>query len=912
MSRLREHFINTFATEIANLNGTDFEYLCKPAMILILKENVLHKGHNLYGKPVGYTSDFLADNYKSIGQCGTEENYFTDFSKPIHDIDRSIVNHAKCDTIYLFANQRATGGKLTDLNDEILNKNYAQTIEIYDSEKLANLIIDNISNSSKVEEILTYLPKTFEYYKILPETNTLPSFKTKYHTRIEEDAIIEKLKTQNFVQIYGISGIGKSELSISIGTKLKDDYDSVIWLDGDELNKENINLSSVQISKFKNTLNLNFFLQEFRVLLIVDNLNSSVQEFIELFNSINKKQSKCLITSLQRDLSNAESFPLSFLNDKIAKEILLNTSIIPTNEHIEIILKEIKGYPLVLNLIKSSIEVDEFTWDEIINEIDKLKDFTDTKNQKLSKRIIGKFIESFQKELQWISVLNSKKISRHFLKKVLGKNGVIQLEKRSLINIRDLYFYDIHQLILDSIISETETIEPNIIQEGLENYLLENNEIKSIGYFNFMLHHNNLITEIYNELTFESELKKIILYALIQAIDSFNSPEWFIRELKLIDFNLDDNYYDLLLFIELAEIELFQIEKNSEEYKLKCNGIIDTLNPILDKTKSTKKRIVLLHHLGKFYLKNKDFKNAENKFQEVISLDSEADYCRLQLARLYANQKDSKKCEQEINLVLNKEIDLSKQSLAILLSFYELLSRHDLAYLRTKYIDNNLDTFIPLILNSIDSSFEQTYKVIEKLSSHLSYMLKDTYTEICDILPFPSNIDNNRGLRFAFAKIKLSQYKLLKYSENPDENNMNIVLNTSLKYFKTIDFNNDFERKQLLDLYIASGQFEDAYEFAQEYDKKQDPFYLQNLCKIERGRNNLKKSLESIELAITNGDGLKSFFKAAFLNDKSETLFEMKDKECITILNEAITLQNTQKTKDTWNNKLQIWEEELK
>lgn len=912
MSRLREHFINSFATEISNLNGTDFEYLCKPIFSIITKQKALHKGHNLDTKPVGYTADFISNDLKFFGQCGTDLDYFEKLDKPIHDIERSLVNHKKCKKILLFANRRASGGQLSKLQIEIIAKWQNLAFEIYDSEKIANTVIDNISSSSKVEEILNYLPKTFEYYKILPQTNKLPSFKNEYHSRIEESELIDELEKKRIIQVYGISGIGKSELSICIGEQLKDDFDSVIWIDGDELTQDNLSLASVQISKFQNKLNLEFFLQEFKVLLIVDNLNSNVQKFVELFNSINEKESKCIITSLQRDLSDSDSFALSYIDDQVAKEILLNTSIIPTPEQVDIILQEIKGYPLVLNLIKSSIEVDEFTWEDILNEIDSLKDFTDSKNQKLSKRIIGKFLESFQNELQWLSILNSKKLSRHFLLKTIGKNGVIELEKRSLIHIRDLHFFDIHQLILDSIISEICAIDKTVIDAGLKKYLLENNEIKSIGFFKFMLTHNDFVTETYIRLAFDSDLKKIILYALIQATDSFTSPEWFLKELKSIEFNINEDYYDLLLFIELAEIELYQLAKKSDEYKLECKRIIDDLSPLLDITELKTKRIVLLHHLGKFHMKNKDSINAEKNFKEVINLDGEANYCRLQLARLYANQKEIDKCEQEINTVLGQKIDLSQQSLAILLSFYELLSNSDLGDLRKKYIDNDLDNFISLILSSIDSSFEQTYKVIEGLSGHLSYMLKDTYTEICDILPFPSNINNNRSLRLVFAKIKLKQYSLLKYSDDPDEDKMSTVLNTALKYFETIDFNNDKERAQLLDLYIASNQFKKAYSFSQEYEKKQGPFYLQKVCKIERGRNNLEKSLGSIEKAITESDGLKPFYKAAFLNDKSETLFKMKNKDCITVLNEAIALQNTQKTIDTWNNKLEIWKEELK
>ena len=222
MTRLKEHFINSFVSEIGQINGTDFEYLCKPVLSLLLKDDVLHKGHNLYGKPVGYTADFIADNYELIGQCGTEPNYFDDFNKPIKDIKRCIVNHKKCKTVYLFANQRGTGGKLTDLDSEISNNWTTPSVKIYDAERIANTILDNISNTSKVEEILNYLPKTFEYYRILPQTNKLPAFKTKYYKREEENHIIELLENQDYIQIFGIRGIGITELPISLANSLKD------------------------------------------------------------------------------------------------------------------------------------------------------------------------------------------------------------------------------------------------------------------------------------------------------------------------------------------------------------------------------------------------------------------------------------------------------------------------------------------------------------------------------------------------------------------------------------------------------------------------------------------------------------------------------------------------------------------
>ena len=912
MSRLRKHFIISFVNEVSNLNGTDFEYLCKPVFSLITNEDILHKGHNLYAKPVGYTSDLIIDKIKYFGQCGTESDYFEDLEKPIHDIERSLGNHKSCERIYLFANRRATGGQLTKLNIEIKARWQNLTVEIFDAERIANIILDNIHNTTKIEEVLHFLPKTFEYYRILPQTNKLPSFKTKYYKREEEDDIIKKLKTQNYIQIYGISGIGKTEISISIGNQLKNNFDSVLWINGDILNNDKVNLSSIQISKFNNSLNLEYFLQEYKILIIVDNLNNNVSEFIKLFEESNRKDSVCIISSLQRNLSEKESFELSFINDDIAKNILLDTQHKPTQKQIDFIVKEIQGYPLVLSLIKSSIEVDDLTWDEIIEEINKLKDFPDDKNQKLSQRIIGKFINLLEKELQLIKCLDNRKISRHFLLNVLGKKSIVELEKRSLIHIQDLFYYDTHQLILDSIKSEIKSIDDSFIKNSLETYLKENNEIKSVEYYKFLLTHKEFVRNIYDTLQFDDNLKKIILYALIQSTDSFNSPEWFIRELNLIEYNIRSEYYDLLLFIEKAEIELFQIDKKSDNYKSKCNNIIDELNSVLSKTSNTNFKIVLYHHIGKFYLKNKDSKHAIKYFQEVLSLDNNADYSRLQLARIYLNDKNIENVTKEIDYIFSKDIDIHNTSLSILLSFFELLARNDLSKLRSKYIDKKIDLFIKVIINSLDSNFEQPYMVIEKLSSYLSYMLKDIYNDICEALHLPSNIEGNERLRFAFAKIKLSQYKMLKYSTAPDEEEMKMIAEISEKYFKTINFKNDYERKQLIDLYISSEQYEKALNFTNDFENKEDPFYYQIICKIQRGLKRFSEALSSIDNAIKKSDNLNDFYLAAFLNDKAETLYELNDKKCIDILQEAIEKQNNAKTIETWKSKKEKWIQELK
>lgn len=914
MNLLKRNFIKSFADEIANLNGTEFEYLCRPLLSIILKDEVEHKGHNLYGKPVGYTADFLADNYEVVGQCGTEPNYFDDLSKPIMDISKAIKNHPQCETVYLFANQRGTGSRLTSLDDKIKGKNFNKTAIVYDSEKSANDVLDNINATVKIEVILSYLPKTRELYKILPESNKLPALKSQYYERDDEKEILGQLEFHNYIQIFGVSGIGKTELSISIANHLKGDFETIIWLDGESVEKENFNLSSVLISKFNSTINVEFLLQRHKTLLVVDNLNEGVQAFVDQFKVNNKTGSKCIITSLQRNLAPSKSYNLDFLNSDIARKILFTCTPKPSEKVVQVILNTVHGYPLVLMLIKSAVEMDEFSWDDIVNEIELLKDFTDDKNEKLSDRIIGKFLDTLNKELTLINILNKRKLSRHFIKYVIGKTGVTALEKRSLINVQDSYYFSIHQLILDAIREKTNSNDhADIYESKLFEYLQKYNEIKSIEYYNFLLNHREFVEDIYKKLPKNSDLKKAILYALIQSSNFFSQPDWVNTELEQFSFSPSENYQDLLLFIEQQEIRLFQLKPDSEEYINTCDEIIASMEALLSKAEDQKIKKVLLHHTGKFHAKKKDLTNAEKYFVKVLEIDKDADYSILQLARINVKNKEFKKAASRINMVLDREIDLEQQSLAILLSFYELIAHPKLQKLRTSHIDNNTDFFLKVLLSSLDAKFDHPYRVLEKLSSHLAYLTPEVFRAIYEMLPFPSNVESSNQLKLAYATINLAYYKLLKFSKEElleRDKKMQEAFLISEQYYLAASLENDLNRKKLLDLYIQSNEIEKAINLLQTFDDKQSSFFLQNECKVFRLNGDFSKALNSINEAIKNQKEVAAFYKAAFLNDKAETLKAMENPECIAVLEEAISSQTTSKTIEVWSKKLKEWKNE--
>lgn len=250
--------------------------------------------------------------------------------------------------------------------------------------------------------------------------------------------------------------------------------------------------------------------------------------------------------------------------------------------------------------------------------------------------------------------------------------------------------------------------------------------------------------------------------------------------------------------------------------------------------------------------------------------------------------------------------------MSVLLSFYELLASNDLVELRNSYLNDQSSFFVKLFLQSLDKDFDQPYRVLEKLASHLSYNCKEIYGEICESLPFPANIEANASLRSAYATIQLNYYKLLKYSSQEDKaEKMNIVFQVVEKYFRSLNFDKDINRKKLLDLYIVAEEADKGLSYLEVFDNKEDPFILQNTCKLYRLKGDLPNALKCIQAALDNAIGFRSFHKAAFLHDKAVTLKELNDQSCLSVLREAIELQNSKMTRATWLEKLSVWEQEF-
>ncbi|OFX27296.1 MAG: hypothetical protein A2033_01305 [Bacteroidetes bacterium GWA2_31_9] len=915
MNLLERSFKVKVTEDLKILNGEEFEIFTRYILELILNEKVIHKGQNLYAKPVGYTADFANTEYKIIGQSGTDEGYFDDFSKPTKDIKSAIKNHATAEEVYLFSNRYAGTARLGDLKTHAKDNGVTQKILPYDSERIAEVILDKILASHIVDEIFKYLPTSYELFKILPKTSLLPAHKDTYYERIEENNIIEKLNHKSIIQAYGLSGIGKTEITLGIAQKVSPQYETVLWIDGDSIQNSKINFNAIKISKFDKLINLATILETYKVLLIFDNINADTFEIQEAFVRHNKKDSKCLISSLTKSLDEEYTFQLNEVSDDIAKKILFGGNIEVQEEDCAKIITYTGKHPLILKIIHSAVKNNILNWESLILELEDVNQLTDKgKNQTISNRIIGKIRQANEKELSILNYINNRIISKSILNKLIGNIGVEKLLANSIIGKDNSKYYSIHQIILDSIKTEvTNTQWLNEFYTKIKSYLIEHNEIKDIGFYCFIFNHKDLLFSIFDKAS-DIEFKRIIIYSIIQSTDIKNSSQIdsLVEKAQML---IEENksYYENLLSIELGEIKLLKIDKkkDKEKYELEAKNEIDSLNKLLASLNDKAHKSTILHHIGKLYFKIGEDAIALGKFEEVLELKPNDTFALLQIARISSNAKNDKRVKEITAYIFS----LSECPLSILLSFYELISNNNYSGLKSTHIDKQIDLFTAKIIEAIDSRYDQPYNILGKISSHLSYNFPEYFETIVNNLPTPSNIDFNENLRFNFAITLVSYYKYLKYNggKEKNESKMEKTLSLAKINFELSDLDTDFKKATYVDLLIEAMEFDLALEKALEFEDENE-FNFQKLSKIYRGQGDNSKAIENIDKAIqfhkNSGKNTLAYI-AAFLNDKAEAENGDNNIVCLTTLKEAIEKQPTQKTKDQWTIKLDKWTEKF-
>lgn len=905
---LAKQFKNAIVRDMSSFNGTQFEDFCQVLLRLILNDDdILHKGCNLNGKPVSYAVDIKTEDCKIVGQSGTDTDYFSkaDFEKPMGDIRGTEKNNPLCEVLYLFSNQRASDAQHTGLATKINAESPSFEVKIYDVEKIAETIYENV-NAPRCNEVWQYLTESSQFYDIFPKRNCIPQSSLYYVQRDKESKAFQALlETQSIVEIVGVSGIGKSEFAKQVTKDISQNFESLFWINGSEYKS----LDSVKLCRFGYEVNLRFVLENYKSLVIVDNLNENVAKLNEDFQKANKHESKCIITSLKQSLSDALTYKLPCMEDELICKYIDSFGLSISETERKKLVALVAGYPLAVNMICASAKDDLFSIGELLSD-GALQKLEDEHNQRLSERIVRKIYDKYAAELNLLSYIDCQVISSDFLRVIVDRIRLKYLCRYSVLQQEDAYTFRIHQVVLDAIKCIAHIPDLKELADKLSCYLDNKNHQKDIPFFTLFHHNVSFIDKVYHNADTTEEQKKVILYSRLQAENTFSDPLKYLSLINELTLQPANSLYDCLLQADKNEIELSATKR--EEFSEKAKNIIVDLESELKKTTDENIKFELLHHIGKLYVKLREGENAKPYFENALMICPKAYATMLQLAKIAHNSKpsDISKAKEYVSTILDDNIKGHDVPLTIVLACYSVfLSKKAYSDLEDKYIESNFENFSNVIMNSLLNFNNQAVPTLGSFAYSFAYIKPEFMRRTFELLQkLPAASSDNVYIR-ACANLKAVEYKL-EIDKKSDKSKT--IFKEAEYYFELLNLkekeegrSKDYMRKRYQELLMDAEEWKQALEFSANFDDKDSEFYYQNVAKIYQNLQDYPLAIENIDKAIAKVSDTD--YKSSFLWNKACILYDMGDKESLKILQEAIDMRKEDKAKDEWKEMLNKW-----
>jgi len=725
--------------------------------------------------------------------------------------------------------------------------------------------------------------------KALLKEYPLPEVSMDYVCRKEEDELISLLGRSDFIQVYGVSGIGKTSMMTQVGWRLKDDFDKVIWLRGDSFKSITEN-TEITVAYQNRPYKLDELLGEFKVLVLVDNLNQNVSDFRDYFRRKNKSDSRCIVTSLQANTGKQETYNLSYVDNKVSRAILKSGRVRPSMSEITKILSIVNGYPLILRLAVNAVDNGDYTWKDFISDI-YLPEMEDTqRNQIIAKRIINRYAEDCAVLFSYLSCLDTTRCSISFLKESNINQYNRAVHAALIVPQANYYYCEIHSLVLECVKHYTQgEHNDSLTKDGVKSFFEKHLLKKDTALHTFVFVHLNTIDNWIDTLEKDDAFRHKCILAKVYCIDMFHHTREFVELIKPLALDLYGDKVDLRLSVEMQEM-LFHINaklQREEQNETDRNNAVAEYETIKNRLLLDEDKAYVAHHQGK-WLSKIDRTKSEVYFEEAIRLNSKSYSSYMQVAKS-SKKNDWVKAEKYIRFILG---NTSEASVSTILSTYGLMSDRRAERLRNDYIIKNQAEIKKIFRAAISEDNSQAYDVCAKLAYGLAYLCPKQYKDILDVFPEPTDYRSINAYSYGCMIASLCQYGKL------NEQEQEVYKEKGLRYLKSFEPTDDYQRRRIMEFAVAVGDLNLAYKMDTAYEKKDNPFYKFSKSRLLYTEKN-PDALQLIDEAINMGRQ-EPEYEAAFKHLKGQILYAQKNSSWIDLYDEAIRIQPQEKSRKEW------------
>lgn len=913
---MRELCIENVKKVLESLDSTRFEKLCYIFVDYIFGGRLHHRGENIRGEAVGYTVDSYSDDGRVVGEYSIDRKYFSDLKKPEKDIIHAHEKFPNLQKLYLCVGIEAAPSQGNDTANlcERYEEEYEITIQWFDSRSIAERIVDDIADKNRIlNRMVEIVPDLAEAIGKNSIGTNIPELPKNYSfPKITMERLLNTLEKNHLLYLHGISGIGKTMLSVYLQNELQ----KVVQVD----NVEFINVSSIsameELRQFKEPMfgygvDLLQTIQSGKSIFILDDLSKDLDGIVQKILQSLGNDSYVIITSqlaCQTAQSHEMAFEMENLDSETAGEVFSYELKNPGTEAQKALLyRKTAGYPILLNAVRSLMKHEGLKWEELEEELAHVPDYEVEEGINLTKKLLKKHQGVLSKEFFAIYWLGTNYISLTLLRKFISREGIRKLKSRSflqelpeVIKIHDIVYECINSLDFET---ERNRKRSEDYQKKLFETLEERIEKKDAEYYRMLHLHENKIMSIAQK---SSALGKET-YFYLQAFPNDEKgvleryDEDYIN--KMIQKTTDVYVYKSIM--EWYEFNLRKMRKKHEkDYVPQVQVYIDSLNRMLSRLdKSDRLYADILRHQGKLYNNMKRVEDAMKCFEEILQFDPAAYGTKLQIARIRnkQGQKDKSIAISIYREILDSYIKGEEISISVVLAAYEDIVSYLDEEITKYYFIEHFQEFRNAIISLSGTTYDQPYIVLAKVSKIYTYNYPYYLKELLDRLHLPSIEKIHKRNYFNVASMYMEFGKVLRNLKR-DDTKAKKYIEIAEYYFENMDSGihlNSFQTVQIAENFLLMEKYNDALKFLDKHVFEGDAFWWYRKSCALLWLDNYRDALDCCEMALDRikGKPQENKYLSTFYRKKAQIIFyyQNDEQQIITLLNQAIENCNESK-----------------
>lgn len=355
---------------MAALSGAELEEFGVRIAALVAGVPLRHRGLGLKGNPQGHTIDAYSDDGLVAAQFGSEAGYFDTLAKPKADYDQIRSQTPSATTIYLMSSQVASAKRQTELlKCEASVAARGIHLRVLDAQRVAEFIVrDVMEREAAFERIADFLEPLRYLRDLRPSSHRLPPLAEGFVDRgnVVRNTIA-MLEAHRVGLLWGISGIGKSQIAIAAASAPWREFHWTIWARNIPL-RSAADLAAVDVTGLGIRHNLLGMLSSRPILVVLDDpqLGLPVAELMEQIRGACGDDARVLITA-QVGFDGGNALKVPFMDDAEARRVLERGATQCPQEEFKIIQQAVGGHPMALRLL-NALTGPERSWSDIAEE----------------------------------------------------------------------------------------------------------------------------------------------------------------------------------------------------------------------------------------------------------------------------------------------------------------------------------------------------------------------------------------------------------------------------------------------------------------------------------------------------------------------------------------------------------------